>query len=58
MGSGGSFKGCCLLPRLKSLANHAFVNVVASIAALDTLVFSSLIVIDFLENLDEGRRLL
>ena len=34
----GSFKERCLLPQLESLADHAFMNSVASITILDVLV--------------------
>ena len=58
VGSGGSFKGHCLLPWLELPADRAFMNGVASIATLDALVFSSSIVLNFLWNFDEGGRLL
>ena len=58
MGSGGSFKGRCLLPRLESLANRTFINGLAFIATLNGLVFPSAIVLDFLRDFNEGGCLL
>ena len=58
IGSGGSFRRRCLLPWLESLADHAFMNYVASSAILDVLVFPSSIVLDLLRNFNKGGYLL
>ena len=55
---GGSFKEHCLLLQLESLADCVFMNGVASVTALDVLVFPTSIVLDLLGDFDEGRHLL